>query len=80
MIIRKHGDIIWFTCSLCGCIFTEAVKNTDINNNAIWNEEKKEHGTRMSCPECGNDAFGFRKDNALSERGKNGERNTESDS
>lgn len=61
MKIIQNGDVMIFTCKACGCVFREAVNKTDFGNAAVWDAEREEHGARLKCPECGNDAFGFRR-------------------
>ena len=51
MIIIKHGDIMLFHCQTCGCTFREAVSKTDLETCGVWNSEKEEHGTWMTCPD-----------------------------
>ena len=60
MIILKHGDIMLFECKLCGCRFTESVKKSGLAHCGVWSPEKQETGTRMKCPDCGEDVIGFR--------------------
>ena len=60
MIILDHGDVMLFECKECGCRFKEAVHKTPLAHEGIWCPEKHEHGTRMQCPDCGNDVIGYR--------------------
>ena len=61
MIILKHGDVMIFTCKACGCEFVEATEKTSLANCGVWDPDKEDHGTWMSCPDCGGQALGFRK-------------------
>ena len=60
MKLTHHGDLLYFECEACGCRFREAVSKTSLANCGVWNSERKEHGTWMECPDCGNDVLGFR--------------------
>ena len=61
MKICRNGDVMIFTCKSCGCVFAEAVSKTRFANEAIWDPDREDHGARLECPECGNDAIGFRR-------------------
>ena len=60
MIITHHGDIMYFTCEVCGCKFHEAVSKTPLKSCGVWNSEREDHGTWMTCPDCGEKVLGFR--------------------
>ena len=59
MKILRHGTVFVFRCDSCGCVFVEAKSKTNIANEGIWSSERKDHGTRKKCPDCGNDVIGF---------------------
>ena len=60
MIITNHGDIMYFTCKTCGCQFHEAVSKTNLKNCGVWDPERQDQGTWMTCPDCGEQTLGFR--------------------